>query len=142
MIRYYECDFKNDSDVIEYACTSEYCLYCHNSQCCLILQRRPRHLWEIWYFWLGVVLLAVFLIFSVSSYLVSNHRHNIQGTIPIGQNAQNVDDNRRNDWESNQPRNNQDQISISVISSTFLPQRKMLIIDAQPNIMHMTPVVA
>ncbi|XP_029179141.1 uncharacterized protein LOC114946668 [Nylanderia fulva] len=147
MTRLYECNFVNDSDsdVIEsYECTSEYCLYCRNSQCCLILQRRPpRHLWEAWYFWFGVALLAVFLISSVSSYIVSNHRRNIQGTIPIGQNSQNVDDNRRNDREINQPRNNQDnQISISVISSTFLPQRKMLIIDAQPSIMHMTPVVA
>ncbi|XP_070159171.1 uncharacterized protein [Polyergus mexicanus] len=147
-LSYHECNFdlknNSDSDAIEtYACTSEYCLYCRNSQCCLILQRRPtRHLWEIWYFWLGVVLLAVFLIFSVSGYLISNHRHNIQGTIPIGQNARNVDDNRRNDRQFNQPRNNQDQTSISVIPSTFLPQRKMLIIDAQPSIMHMTPVVA
>lgn len=72
ILSYYECNFdlKNNSDsnaIESYACTSEYCLYCRNSQCCLILQRRPtRHLWEAWYFWLGVALLAVFLIFLVS----------------------------------------------------------------------------
>lgn len=72
---YYECntDLRNDTEEDEiikpYACTPDkYCLYCCcNSQCCLLVQRRPpRHFWEAWYFWLGVALLAVFIISSVS----------------------------------------------------------------------------
>lgn len=72
---YYECnaDLRNNTEDSEtnkpYACTPDkYCLYCCcNSQCCLLVQRRPpRHFWEAWYFWLGVALLAVFIISSVS----------------------------------------------------------------------------
>lgn len=74
---YYECNvvLKNsteDGETIKpYACTPDkYCLYCCcNSQCCLLVQRRPpRHFWEAWYFWLGIALLAVFIISSVSNH--------------------------------------------------------------------------
>ncbi|XP_020290139.1 uncharacterized protein LOC109857823 [Pseudomyrmex gracilis] len=68
---YYECNFEirndNNSNAIKpYICTPEYCLYCCcDSHCCFVVQRRPsRHIWEIWYFWLGVALLAVFVISS------------------------------------------------------------------------------
>lgn len=77
---YYECNVEikndstgNDNNVIKpYACTPDkYCIYCCcNSQCCLVVQQRsPRHLWETWYFWLGVALLAVFIISSVSIFV-------------------------------------------------------------------------
>ncbi|XP_067207888.1 uncharacterized protein [Linepithema humile] len=130
----------NESEALKpYACTPKYCLYCCcNSQCCFVVQRRPpRHLWEAWYFWLGVALVAVFVICSVSSYIVNNYRHNIQGI----RFRQNVNGNGR---ELNQLRTNQDQISVSIISTTgmFSSQKKMLVVGAQPNVTHMTPVVA
>ncbi|XP_017766653.1 PREDICTED: uncharacterized protein LOC108555504 [Eufriesea mexicana] len=145
---YYECntDLRNetgDDEIIKpYACTPDkYCLYCCcNSQCCLLVQRRPpRHFWEAWYFWLGVALLAVFIISSVSSYIVSNCRHNIQG-VPLGHSAHG---NRRNDRGSG-PENNQNEISISIIpTSEFFPShRKMFVIASQPAVNHLTPVVA
>ena len=71
---YYECnaDLRNSTEESEtikpYACTQDNSLYCYcNSQCCVLIQRRLlRHVWEAWYFWLGVALLAVFIISSVS----------------------------------------------------------------------------
>ncbi|KAL6261381.1 hypothetical protein P5V15_006476 [Pogonomyrmex californicus] len=108
-----------------YACIVEYHLYrCYNSQSYSVVQRRPpRHLLEAWYFWLGIVLLVVSAISLVS--------------ISSGRNAR-IDGNRRNDREFNQPRANQNQISISIIPSTFSSQRKMLVIGAQPNSTHMS----
>ncbi|XP_012238137.1 uncharacterized protein LOC117231612 [Bombus vosnesenskii] len=145
---YYECnaDLRNNTEDSEtnkpYACTPDkYCLYCCcNSQCCLLVQRRPpRHFWEAWYFWLGVALLAVFIISSVSSYIVSNCRHNIQGV----QLRHSTHGNRRNDRD-NRPSNNQNEISISIIpTSEFFPShRKMFVIASQPAVNHLTPVVA
>lgn len=145
---YYECntDLKNyteDSETIKpYACTSDkYCLYCCcNSQCCLLVQKRPpRHFWEAWYFWLGIALLAVFIVSLVSSYIVSNCRHNIQG-VPLRHSAHG---NRRND-RGGHSTNNQNEISISIIpTSEFFPShRKMFVITSQPAVNHLTPVVA
>lgn len=148
---YYECngDIRNASAysneaIKPYACTPDkYCLYCCcNPQCCLLIQRRPpRHLWEAWYFWLGIALLAVFIISSVSSYIFSNYRHNIQG-VQLRHNTR-VSGNRRND-RANRRGSNQNEISISIIpTSGLLPaHRKMFVIASQPAISHMTPVVA
>ncbi|XP_076180290.1 uncharacterized protein LOC143153219 [Ptiloglossa arizonensis] len=149
---YYECnsDLVNengtgDIDTIKpYACTPDkYCLYCCcNSQCCLLIQRRPpRHFWEAWYFWLGIALLAVFIVSSVSSYIVSNCRHNIQG-VPLRHNAHT---DRRNDHRRvAPPRTNGNEILISIIpTSEFFPShRKMFVIASQPAVSHLTPVVA
>ncbi|XP_018393681.1 PREDICTED: uncharacterized protein LOC108772608, partial [Cyphomyrmex costatus] len=52
-----------------------------------------------------------------------------------------INANRQNAQEFNQPRANQNQISI-IVPSTFSSQRKMLVIGAQPSFTHMTPVVA
>ncbi|XP_015432299.1 PREDICTED: uncharacterized protein LOC107188512 [Dufourea novaeangliae] len=145
---YYECTAElrnntaNNEPIKPYACTPDkYCLYCCcDSQCCLLIQRRPpRHFWEAWYFWLGVALLAVFIVSSVSSYIVSNCRHNIQG-VPLTHNAH---ANRRNDRGS-RPGSNQNEISISIIpTSEFFPShRKMFVIASQPAVNHLTPVVA
>lgn len=73
----------------------------------------------------------------MSSYIVSNYRHNIQG-VPFRHNPH-VNANIRND-RSNQPAANQNQISISIIPSTgtLSSQRKMLVIDAQPGVTHMS----
>ncbi|XP_033332250.2 uncharacterized protein LOC117223822 [Megalopta genalis] len=147
---YYECsvDFRNfTGDTTEpikpYACTPDkYCLYCCcNNQCCLLVQRRPpRHFWEAWYFWLGVALLAVFIVSSVSSYIVSNCRHNIQG-VPLAHNAHAA--NRQAD-RGGRPGSDQNEVSISIIpTSEFFPShRKMLVIASQPAVNHLTPVVA
>lgn len=65
-----------DSNVFKpYACTPEYHLHrCYNLQRRSVVQRRaPRHLLEAWYFWLGIALLVVSVIFSVSI-LVKMHR--------------------------------------------------------------------
>lgn len=64
----------NDSDNNAFkssACTAGYRLYdlhrCYNLQRRSVVQRRaPRHLLEAWYFWLGIALLVVSAIFSVS----------------------------------------------------------------------------
>ncbi|KOX69305.1 hypothetical protein WN51_04342 [Melipona quadrifasciata] len=140
---YYECnaDLRNSTEESEtikpYTCTQDkYCLYC-NSQCCLLIQRRPpRHVWEAWYFWLGVALLAVFIISSVSSYIVSNCRHNIQG-VPLRHSAHG---NQRNDRGGTRPGNNQNEISISIIpTSEFFPShRKMFVIASQPAVNHLS----
>ncbi|XP_066584471.1 uncharacterized protein [Prorops nasuta] len=143
----YECNLeaRNESEINSVkpiACTADnYCLYCCcNPQCCLLVQKRPpRHIWEAWYFWLGVALLVVFIISSVSSYIVSNYRHNVQG-FPL---RRNVSDNGQNDRYGRQGANS-NEISISVIpTSDFLPtHRKMFVIASQPGATHMTPVVA
>ncbi|XP_076661538.1 uncharacterized protein LOC143365335 [Halictus rubicundus] len=147
---YYECsaDFRNISDdstepIKPYACTADkYCLYCCcNNQCCLLVQRRPpRHFWEAWYFWLGVALLTVFIVSSVSSYIVSNCRHNIQG-VPLAHNAH---ANRQTDHRDSRPGSDQNEVSISIIpTSEFFPShRKMFVIASQPAVNHLTPVVA
>ncbi|XP_011137367.1 uncharacterized protein LOC105181968 [Harpegnathos saltator] len=143
---YYECNLKlkndsaNNAILRPYACTPErHCLYCCcNLQCCFVVQRRPpRHLWETWYFWLGIALVAVFVISSVSSYIVSNYRHNIQG-VPFRRNPH-VNTNVRND-RVDQPAANRNQISISIIPSTgtLSSQRKTLVIGAQPSVTHMS----
>ncbi|XP_043271349.1 uncharacterized protein [Venturia canescens] len=143
----YECSLdlrssnsSDDSGTIKpFACnTDKYCLYCCcNPQCCLLVQRKPpRHFWEAWYFWLGIALLVLFLVSSISSYVVSNCRHSFQA-IAFGQNVQTSD--RRNGRTENV-----NEISINVIpTSGMLPShRKMLLCAPQPSITHMTPVVA
>ncbi|XP_018052490.1 PREDICTED: uncharacterized protein LOC108689977, partial [Atta colombica] len=49
-----------------------------------------------------------------------------------------INDNRQNAQEFNQPRTNENQISISIVPTTFSSQRKMLVIGAQPSFTHMS----
>ncbi|XP_018377835.1 PREDICTED: uncharacterized protein LOC108770663 [Trachymyrmex cornetzi] len=49
-----------------------------------------------------------------------------------------INDNRQNAQEFNQPRANENQISISIVPTTFSSQRKMLVIGAQPSFTHMS----
>ncbi|XP_024873035.1 uncharacterized protein LOC112455379 [Temnothorax curvispinosus] len=126
-----DLELENDSNDNAGTAISEYCLgrSCTLQRPSSVVQRRPpRHLLEAWYFWLGIALLVVSVIFSVSIYL---------GILFGGRNAL-VNDNRRNDRELNQPRANQNQISISIIPSTFSSQRKMLVRGAQPSFTHMS----
>ncbi|XP_011049689.1 PREDICTED: uncharacterized protein LOC105143229 [Acromyrmex echinatior] len=55
-----------------------------------------------------------------------------------GRNARINENNRQNAQEFNQPRTNENQISISIIPTTFSSQRKMLVIGAQPSFTHMS----
>ncbi|XP_024939682.1 uncharacterized protein LOC112494198 [Cephus cinctus] len=117
----------------------KYCLYCCcNPQCCLLVQRRPpRPIWDAWYFWLGIALLAFFVIISVSSYIVSSCRHNLHN-ITLGQNVPHVNDNRDGNHFQNH------EISINIIATPALlhSHRKMSLVPPQPPFTHMTPVVA
>ncbi|XP_012282347.1 uncharacterized protein LOC105700769 [Orussus abietinus] len=139
----YECNVGlrdsagNDSNAVPFACTADkYCLYCCcNPQCCLLVHRRPpRHFWEAWYFWLGIALLALFLISSVSSYVVSNCRHH----------NQNLGDQSRNNRSP--PRRNEhgnpSEISINIIATPgLLPQHtKMLLMPPQSSMAHMIAI--
>ncbi|XP_012061901.1 PREDICTED: uncharacterized protein LOC105625170 [Atta cephalotes] len=119
---------------------------CYNLQRHFIVQRRaPRHPLEAWYFWLDNALL-VSVIFVVSIPRIKKHlllctlKPDKRG-ISSGYNAR-INDNRQNAQEFNQPRTNENQISISIVPTTFSSQRKMLVIGAQPSFTHMTPVVA
>ncbi|KAL2750723.1 uncharacterized protein V1477_000826 [Vespula maculifrons] len=162
---YYQCNFdlKNESEydnavLKPFVCPPDkYCPYCCcNWQCCLVVQKRPpRQIWETWYFWLGVTLLAVFILISVSAqfnekvafninyhnYVVSNYRHNVQG-VPFRHNAR-INDNGRN-HRANRSRPTQNEVSISIIpTSGLLPgHKKMVMISTQNNIAHLTPIVA
>ncbi|XP_071570520.1 uncharacterized protein [Temnothorax nylanderi] len=120
--------------------------YCLGRSCNLqrpsVVQRRrrrpPRHLLEAWYFWLGIALLVVSVIFSVSIFVKMHRACRVLYQYQTFQLKNSVNDNRRNDRELNQPRANQNQISISIIPSTFSSQRKMLVIGAQPSFTHMS----
>jgi len=71
----FELGNDNDNNVSKpYACTAEYRLYdphhCYNLQRRSVVQRRAsRHLLEAWYFWLGIALLIVSVICSVSIFI-------------------------------------------------------------------------
>ncbi|KAK2576121.1 hypothetical protein KPH14_007454 [Odynerus spinipes] len=61
-------EYDNNAALKPFVCPPDkYCPYCCcNWQCCLVVQKRPpRHIWETWYFWLGVALLVVFILTSV-----------------------------------------------------------------------------
>ncbi|XP_018337125.1 PREDICTED: uncharacterized protein LOC108745457 [Trachymyrmex septentrionalis] len=49
-----------------------------------------------------------------------------------------INDNRQNAEEFNQPRANENHISISIVPTTFSSQRKTLVIGAQPSFTHMS----
>lgn len=64
-----ELELGNDIDDNTFnACTTEYRLRrsCNLQRLSVVQRRLPRHLLEAWYFWLGIALLAVSVIFSVS----------------------------------------------------------------------------
>ncbi|XP_046832551.1 uncharacterized protein LOC124430283 [Vespa crabro] len=144
---YYQCNFdlKNetgyDNAVLKpFVCPPDkYCPYCCcNWQCCIVVQKRPpRQIWETWYFWLGVALLAVFILISVCSYVVSNYRHNVQG-VPFRHNAH-INDNERN-HRANRSRPTQNEVSISIIptSGLLLGHKKMVMISTQNNVAHLS----
>ncbi|KAL2719615.1 uncharacterized protein V1478_011077 [Vespula squamosa] len=148
---YYQCNFdlKNESGydngaLKPFVCPPDkYCPYCCcNWQCCLVVQKRPpRQIWETWYFWLGVALLAVFILISVCSYVVSNYRHNVQG-VPFRHNAR-INDNGRN-HRANRSRPTQNEVSISIIpTSGLLPgHKKMVMISTQNNIAHLSKSIS
>ncbi|XP_015511390.1 uncharacterized protein [Neodiprion pinetum] len=112
--------------------------YCCNSQCCLVQRRPTRQLWEAWYFWLGLALLALFLLTSVSSYLVSSCRHNLHAA-PFGFSNQ-----RSLSRDGQNGANSPNQISVNVIATpeTLSPHRKMVLVAPRASLTHMTPVVA
>jgi len=58
----------DDNAFKSYACTTEYRLRrsCNLQRLSVVQRRLPRHLLEAWYFWLGIALLVVSVIFSVS----------------------------------------------------------------------------
>ena len=70
----YECNYelRNNSaeNSVSRPCNSDkYCIFCY-AQCCITLQRKdPRHFWETWYFWLGIGLLIIFILSTVSFFL-------------------------------------------------------------------------
>ncbi|XP_012268509.1 uncharacterized protein LOC105693270 [Athalia rosae] len=114
--------------------------YCCNPQCCLIQRRPSRQLWEAWYFWLGLALLALFLLTSVSSYLMSSCRHNLNAS-PFGFNFMNQG-SMGNDHQNNL--DNANHISINVIATPepLSSHRKMVLVAPRPSLTHMTPIVA
>ncbi|XP_076285420.1 uncharacterized protein LOC143211529 isoform X3 [Lasioglossum baleicum] len=72
----------------------------------------------------------------VSSYIVSNCRHNIQG-VPLAHNAH---ANRQTDHRDSRPGSDQNEVSISIIpTSEFFPShRKMFVIASQPAVDHLS----
>lgn len=141
----YECNqvtsnnMTNTSGILKpFSCTDKSCIYCCcNAQCCLIIQRKPpKHFWEAWYFWIGVAILILFIISSVSNYLLVNYRQ-IWMTLPfvsgqsIGENNHRINDN----------------ISIHVIpipttDDTSTTNKKLFLTPPESSISHMTPIVA
>ncbi|XP_034934637.1 uncharacterized protein [Chelonus insularis] len=147
----YECNLGlrfNSTEELEairsYTCSAEksYCLYCCcNPQCCLLIQRRPpKHFWEAWYFWLGIALLLLLILSSISSYVVSNCRHSFHTSITIGRNIEIPTISR-----SNRVTGEMNEISVHVVPATDVtlstPRIKVQLAAPQPNITHMSKLL-
>ncbi|XP_014213999.1 uncharacterized protein LOC106643401 [Copidosoma floridanum] len=155
----YECvNATKAEDPKPFPCSSEkMCLYCPNPQCCFIMQRRPpKHFWETWYFWLGVVLLLIIVLSTVGTYVVSSCKHNLQAIgYSVGSRNNAGSGNSRistisrsvadvEEQQQLEEPNNRHEISINIIpTSAVLPtHRKIMFIAPQSSYAHLTPIVA
>ncbi|XP_033221088.1 uncharacterized protein LOC117175491 [Belonocnema kinseyi] len=136
----YECNtqLRNNSDgnLAPRQCSSDkYCIFC-NAQCCLTLQRKAlRYFYETWYFWLGIGLLVVFIVSTVSSYVISHCKHNILSVIYRPRTIENSPNASPNNSNSS-PRN---EIAINIIPP-IPSHRKMLLVSPQSSCGYMNSV--
>ncbi|XP_046994985.1 uncharacterized protein LOC124606920 isoform X1 [Schistocerca americana] len=69
--------------VISTKCSTDIPYCCNNTYRCCVYNRRHEELWETWYFWLGITLIALFVLTSALSYAVAYFKRKQQNLIRI-----------------------------------------------------------
>lgn len=72
--RGYLCQFPSANRTIVLVLCRREDEICCDKGCCQLREYYKIELWETWYFWFGLILLLLFVLTSVISYLVTSHR--------------------------------------------------------------------